>query len=235
MAHSDGVVVGRCLGCGASLCEGEYTRVDFSDGEAPPWALYCKNKCEPVAESKREGAAVGNCEVCDSTIYEGQVCTTIPVTGTRPGVWYRLYCKNCSPDGKSKTEEVRVTLSEIPMMVAKHYAALVPFVDRDLVYDLTRDYHAHLLSIATVGDLPEEPTESDDDRWISVHDMMPKQAQHVLIWYAERGDDDDAIIASWWPATNHSPESWYDDTGDYRIKELVTHWQPLPGKPKGLE
>lgn len=177
-------IAGYCLGCGAALHENEYTTVYFSDGEAPPWALYCKDKCEPVAEN----------------------------------------------EGK---EEGRVTLPDVPMMVARHYAALVPFVDRDLVCDLTRDYHARLLSIATVGNLPAQPTESendnDDDEWISVHDTMPALGEKVLIWLSAGGG---VAFGKCLEGARAGEVEWYREA---RIYATITHWQPLPGKPKGLQ
>ena len=177
-----------------------------------------------------DGTIVGTRMNCGMALREHSKRVEVRFSdGAAPASAY--YCEDCAPfvqsNGKAK-EEARVTLSDIPMMVAQHYAALVPFVDRELVDALTRDYHTHLLSIATVGNLPEEPTEGDDDKWISVHDRTPAVGEKVLTWVLQGTCE----VLTYDPSEKGAPSHWYADS--YTVG-LVTHWQPLPGKPKGLE
>jgi hypothetical protein len=76
---------------------------------------------------------------------------------------------------------------------------------------------------------PDCPLDDVDEQggWISVEDRLPKVNKLVLIYSTIRAVD----IAS----LGRFGESWWVNTGksfQYNEYEKVTHWQPLPEKPK---
>lgn len=61
--------------------------------------------------------------------------------------------------------------------------------------------------------------------WISVKDRLPNNAEYVII-YSARGCFKYAI--AWYS----SGGKWIKD--DHEFVGVVTHWMPLPEKPKGM-
>jgi hypothetical protein len=71
------------------------------------------------------------------------------------------------------------------------------------------------------------PRQEEQGGWISVEDRLPKVNKLVLIYSTIRAVD----IAS----LGRFGKSWWVNTGksfQYNEYEKVTHWQPLPDKPK---
>jgi len=66
------------------------------------------------------------------------------------------------------------------------------------------------------------------DNWISVDDRLPTQSEEVLVWVGEGYG-----LGLGWMVHRDRPV-WMVD-GERRWGDLVTHWQPLPSAPKGVQ
>lgn len=67
------------------------------------------------------------------------------------------------------------------------------------------------------------------DNWVSVNNQLPQAGQDVLVWVGGGYG-----LGRGWLAKGKERLVWMVD-GDHRWDDLVTHWQPLPSKPKGAQ
>jgi hypothetical protein len=69
-----------------------------------------------------------------------------------------------------------------------------------------------------------------ENKWTSVKDKLPKEAEDVLINYIGWDENNSTIIA-WLDTDNNTWEAEVFDGAKMRQKD-VTHWMPLPKPPK---
>ena len=67
------------------------------------------------------------------------------------------------------------------------------------------------------------------DNWISVDNQLPAEGEDVLVWV-----DGGYGLARGWLAKGKGQLFWMVD-GERRWGDLVTHWQPLPSAPQGVQ
>jgi len=61
-------------------------------------------------------------------------------------------------------------------------------------------------------------------QWISIKEDLPETEQDVLIY-----DQNYGIVTAWFDGSDFRFELGYDEVF---VFETVTHWMPLPEKPK---
>ncbi len=75
------------------------------------------------------------------------------------------------------------------------------------------------------------------DEWISVNERLPEKETPVLVWATWDGTDTCCVVASWRMVNRdktlraNMKVVWRDSGVEYKIYG-VTHWIPLPEKPK---
>lgn len=73
----------------------------------------------------------------------------------------------------------------------------------------------------------------DAKKWISVHKRKPVQKKQVLVYAPDCDIIGSTLIGIYFKAANGYKSSWtVYDFGGSKLNENVTHWMPLPKKPK---
>ena len=75
-------------------------------------------------------------------------------------------------------------------------------------------------------------------KWISIQKSWPRRYKYVMVWLSSKPEISpqvDILCLDLKDVNNHLVASWWDRLGlmEYDFG-VVTHWMPLPRKPKGV-
>jgi len=134
---------------------------------------------------------------------------------------------DCRQEYEKFRNKTEVT-NEYNLLAKKEYLRSLSEGDKESV---ARMDSAMIVAFFSAWDIQQQEIERlKGDRWISVEDRLPENMDSVITYREESG--------SVFPAIYLNEKFQAPDTFKRGFSELggvVTHWQPLPEPPKGVE